>query len=150
MMDRAPWWNRSVRPDYATLHLTDGKFSTEIKRSNRAYSADHEVQCRDFLLTYTEEGSDLPVEIGKSTSDQDFKSPEGLSWPRVLINICPERVKPVPLDNNFDDENDSKRWYKPSPFSSVPAYHESGIRRISESENADQQTENRLFLTVHF
>ena len=59
-MGRVPWWRKSVRPDYVTLHWTDAKIHTSYK-SKSAYSIKHEIQCQNLLVTYTEADSDIPM-----------------------------------------------------------------------------------------
>jgi autophagy-related protein 2 len=137
-MNRVPWWKRSVRPDYVTLHLTDAKLHTSLD-SRQSHVARHEIQCRQFLLTYTEADSDVPRHIGKASadecrSDESLQNEgEGFGWPRVVITLFPQHPGGPLMDDSsegepessLDDTLENAPRHQPSPFSSKRIIHES-------------------------
>ncbi|XP_031784416.1 autophagy-related protein 2 homolog A [Nasonia vitripennis] len=151
-MLRMPWWKRSVRPDYVTLHLTDAKVHTSFE-SRASHLARHEVQCRHFLLTYTEADSDLPLKIGKATADECRtdgslqNEGEGFDWPRVVITVFPYNLG-GPLEDSSEGEPESSLdetlentpRHQPSPFSSKRVIHESDTPHSRSNQN---QSENK-------
>lgn len=160
-MNRVPWYKRSVRPDFATLHLTDAKVHTCIE-SRTTYSARHEIQCRNLLLTYTKADSNLPVEIGKATPDEcrndgsSQNEAEGFNWPRIVITVFPKHFE-APLDDSSEGEPESgdslenTPKHQPSPFSSKKVIHESDIRQNPKSQNQNdtkEGAENRYLSTL--
>ncbi|XP_011503827.1 PREDICTED: autophagy-related protein 2 homolog A [Ceratosolen solmsi marchali] len=137
-MNRIPWWKRSVRPDYVTLHLTDANLHTSLD-SRQPNLARHEIQCRQFLLTYTEAESDVPLHIGKGSVDEcrsdEFlqNEDEGFGWPRVVITLFPQNLGGPLMEDSSEGEPESSLdetlentpRHQPSPFSSKRIIHES-------------------------
>lgn len=161
-MNRVPWWKRSVRQDYVTLHLTDAKVHTCLE-SRTSYSARHEIQCRNLLLTYTKADSNLPVEIGKASSDEchnessSQNEAEGFNWPRIVITVYPQHFE-APLEDSSEGEQESgdslenTPKHRPSPFSSKKVIHESDIRQNPKSQTQNEtkdEAENR-YLTMFY
>ncbi|XP_014232573.1 autophagy-related protein 2 homolog A [Trichogramma pretiosum] len=136
--DRVPWWKRSIRPDYMTLHLTDAKAQT-LFESRKPYLSRLEIQCRRVLVTYTEADSDVPLEIAKASSDKCERADgslqnedEGFGWPRIVVSIFPQHVggpledsSEGELDSSLDDTLENAPRHQPSPFSSKKVIHES-------------------------
>nr|XP_050867799.1 autophagy-related protein 2 homolog A isoform X1 [Vespula vulgaris] len=135
-MNRAPWWKRSVRPDYMILKLTDAQIHSTME--SRAHcSARHELQFRHMLLSYLETDTDVPIEIGKATADEKNDGSyqqinEGFGWARVVITIYPihsggqlEDSSEGEPDSSLDDTLENAPRYQPSPFSSKKVIHES-------------------------
>ncbi|XP_012275672.1 autophagy-related protein 2 homolog B isoform X2 [Orussus abietinus] len=152
-MSRAPWWKRSVRPDYVTLKLTDVKIHSSME-SRSHFLAKHVVQCRGILFTYTEADVDVPVEIGKTSVDEkaDGSLPhetEGFGWPRMVITIYPKDLG-GPLEDSsegepessLDDTLDHAPRHQPSPFSSKRVVHESDTPHSKPQTDKDN-TEHR-------
>ena len=162
-MGRVPWWRKSVRPDYVTLHLTDAKIHTSYE-SKSAHSIKHEIQCQNLLVTYTEADSDIPIEIGKATAD-DCKNDgslqndsEGFNWPRIVLTIFPQHIggpfednSDGELESSIDDPLENTPKHQPSPFSSKRVIHESDTPHSRPSneggkEHLDQKEGEELII----
>ncbi|XP_014205961.1 autophagy-related protein 2 homolog B [Copidosoma floridanum] len=160
-INRTPWWKREVRPDYVTLNLTDAKLHTSFE-SNAFYLSRHEVQCRHMLLTYTEADSDIPLEIGKVSSDQCrvddsmHNEPEDMCWPRLVVTLFPQQYG-APLEDSSEGEPESMEdsmehqlKYQPSPFSSKKIIHESDTphsKRTYEKKDGAEVREGEEVIT---
>ncbi|XP_015584958.1 autophagy-related protein 2 homolog B [Cephus cinctus] len=154
-MSRAPWWKRSVRPDYVTLMLTDAQIHTSMESRSHCL-ARHEIQCRDLLLSYTEADSDIPVTIGKASADEktDGSLPqagEGFGWPRIVVTVYPKHMG-GPLEDSsegepessLDDTLEKTPRHQPSPFSSKRVVHESDTPHSKPHGQGDKDgTEHR-------
>ncbi|XP_034941345.1 autophagy-related protein 2 homolog B [Chelonus insularis] len=151
-MSRAPWWMRSVRPDYMTLTLNDAQIHTSID-SRTHHIVRHEIQCRKLLLTYTEVDSDIPIEIGRSRVDEKPDSSlaqesECFGWPRIFLTIYPQHLG-GPLEDSSEEEPSSSLdeslgqplRHQPSPFSSKRVIHESDTPH-SESQSYNNKEDH--------
>ncbi|KAI4495649.1 hypothetical protein M0802_008484 [Mischocyttarus mexicanus] len=135
-MNRAPWWKRSVRPDYMILKLTDAQIHSTME-SRAPYSSRHELQFRNFLLSYLETEIDVPIEIAKAMADEKNDGSyqqinEGFGWARIVVTIYPihsggqlEDSSEGEADSSLDDTLENAPRHQPSPFSSKKVIHES-------------------------
>lgn len=156
-MSRAPWWKRSVRPDYMIVQMTNAQVhSTMDSRSH--YVARHELQCRRLLLLYVETEGDTPIEIGLATVDEkndvlsNQQVSDDLGWARVVITVYPERFG-APLEDSSEEEIESDKRilddtlektpkHAPSPFTSRRIMRESDTLH-SKSHEYGQKNEQR-------
>ncbi|XP_011303463.1 autophagy-related protein 2 homolog B [Fopius arisanus] len=151
-MSRAPWWTRSVRPDFITLTLYNAQVHTSME-SKSHHLTRHEIQCKDLLVTYTEIDSDTPIEIGRSQVDENTDgslqhNDNQFGWPRIVITLFPQHLG-GPLEDSSEEEPNSSfdealnpPRHQPSPFSSKRVIHESDTPH-SESESFNMDEERR-------
>ncbi|XP_029036559.2 autophagy-related protein 2 homolog B [Osmia bicornis bicornis] len=138
-MNRAPWWKRSVRPDYMILKLTDAQIRSTMRKlspSVRNFTK-HEIQFRKLLFSYAETETDTPINIGKVTTDEKNNASceqvnEGFGWARVVITIYSQRMSGQledssegEPDSSLDETLENAPKHQPSPFSSKRIIHES-------------------------
>lgn len=154
-MNRAPWWKRSVRPDYIILQMTDAqiRFGTE---SRSHCLARYELQCRRLLLSYLETEGDNSLEIGRVTADEKSDasyqqvSEQGFGWARVVIAMYPRRLgaqledsSEGEPDSSLDESLEKTPKHEPSPFSSKRVIRESDTPH-SRSHEQTERNEQRL------
>ncbi|XP_014472680.1 PREDICTED: autophagy-related protein 2 homolog A isoform X2 [Dinoponera quadriceps] len=151
-MNRAPWWKRSVRPDYIILQMTDAqiRFGTE---SRSHCLARYELQCRRLSLSYVETEGDAPLEIGRVTADEKSDASyqqvsEGFGWARVVITTYPRRLgaqledsSEGEPDSSLDESLEKTPKHEPSPFSSKRVIRESDTPHSRSHEQTEKQSE---------
>ncbi|XP_076284575.1 autophagy-related 2 isoform X1 [Lasioglossum baleicum] len=148
-MNRAPWWKRSVRTDYMILKLKDAQIHSTVKIHPHSV-VKHAVQFRKMLLSYVETDTDMPINIGKVTTDEKNNAScqqvnEGFGWARVVITIYPQRLSSQ-LEDSSDGETDSSLdetlentpKHQPSPFSSNRVIHESDTPHSTSHGQGDR------------
>lgn len=156
-MNRAPWWKRSVRPDYMILKLTDAQIHSTME--SRAHcSARHELQFRHLLLSYLETDTDVPIEIGKATADEKNDGSyqqinEGFGWARIVITVYPihsggqlEDSSEGEPDSSLDDTLENAPRHQPSPFSSKKVIHESDTPHSKPHSQGDKDDSEQKFV----
>ncbi|CAL7949589.1 unnamed protein product [Xylocopa violacea] len=161
-MNRAPWWKRSVRTDYMILKLKDAQIHSTIKSRPHSVTK-HEIQFRRLLFSYAETETDVPLNIGKATSDEKSNGScqqdnEGFGWARIGITIYPQRLSGQledssegEPDSSFDETLENSPKHQPSPFSSKRVIHESDTPHSrphaqGDKDNSEQREGEELII----
>lgn len=113
------------------------------------------MQCRELQLLYMETDSEVPIEIGKTQTDDksDGSLPhdgEPFGWPRVVLTIYPKHLG-GPLDessegepeSSLDDTLENAPKHQPSPFSSKRVVHESDTPHVKQRNQGDKDEDHQ-------
>ncbi|XP_017890148.1 autophagy-related protein 2 homolog B isoform X2 [Ceratina calcarata] len=150
-MNRAPWWKRSVRTDYMILKLKNAQIHSIIKNHPHSVTK-HEIQFQQLMFSYAETETDVPLNIGNISIDEEKNNAscqqdnEVFGLASIVITIYPQRLSGQleessegEQDSSFDDSLENAPKHQPSPFSSKRVIHESDTPHSRPHTQGDKE-----------